>query len=64
MIVGLSRLGDVGGVAGSGVLLTLDFTAVSNGTGTFSYTANDAFDGEGDRLDEAVWQAGEVRVNL
>ena len=64
VIVGLSRLGDVGGVAGSGVLLTLDFTAVSNGTGTFSYTANDAFDGEGDRLDEAVWQAGEVRVNL
>ncbi len=64
IIVGASRLGDVGGVEGSGVLLTLDFTAVNNGSGSFSYTANDAFDGVGDRLDEAVWQAGDVTVNL
>lgn len=64
VIVGLSRLGDVGGVDGSGLLLTLDFTAVSNGTGTFSFVANDAFDGQGDRLDETVWMAGDVTVNL
>ncbi len=64
VIVALSRLGDVGGVEGSGLLLSLEFTAVSNGTGSFSYTANSAFDGTGDRLDETVWQAGDVRVNL
>jgi hypothetical protein len=64
VIVGLSRLGDVGGVEGSGLLLTLDFTAVNNGSGSFSFSANTAFDGDGDRLDDAVWQAGTVEVNL
>lgn len=64
IIVGLSRLGDVGGVEGSGLLLTLDFTAVSNGTGSFAYVANGAFDDGGDRLQETVWQAGDVTVNL
>jgi len=64
VIVGLSRIGAVAGVEGSGLLLTLDFTAVSNGTGEFSYSANDAFDSEGDRLEETVWQAGSVTVNL
>jgi hypothetical protein len=63
VVVGLSRLGDVGGVEGSGLLLTLDFTAVANGTGEFSYIANSAFDGDGDRVEEAVWQAGTVTVN-
>ena len=64
VIIGLSRLGDVGGVEGSGLLLTLDFTAVNNGTGQFSFAANNAFDSAGDRLEETVWQAGEVSVNL
>jgi hypothetical protein len=64
VIVGVSRLGDVGGVEGSGLVLTLDFTAVTNGSGEFSFSANSAFDSGGDRLDAAVWQAGEVRVNL
>ena len=64
VIVGLSRLGDVGGVDGSGLLLTLDFTAVSNGTGQFSFLANTAFDSQGDRMEGTVWQAGEVTVNL
>ncbi len=64
VIVGLSRIGDVGGVDGSGVLLTLDFSAVNNGSGSFSYTAHGAFDGDGDRLDDAVWQAGDVTVTL
>jgi hypothetical protein len=64
VIVGLSRLGDVGGVDGSGLLLTLDFTAVQNGSQPISFVANAAFDGSGDRLEETVWQAGDVQVNL
>ncbi len=64
VIVGLSRIGDVGGVEGSGLILTLDFTAVANGSGEFSFVANSAFDGDGDRYEEAVWQAGTVTVNL
>ena len=63
IVVGLSRIGDVGGVEGSGLLLTLDFTVVNNGSGSFSYEANDAFDSGRDRLDETVWQAGDLRVN-
>ena len=64
IIVGLSRVGDVGGVDGSGLLVTLDFNVVSNGSGSFSYVANGAFDGGGDRLEETVWQAGDLQVNL
>ena len=64
VIVGLSRVGDVAGVEGSGLLLTLDFIAVANGTGSFSYKANDAFDSNRRILDGTVWQAGDVRVSL
>ncbi len=64
VIVGLSRLGDVGGVDGSGLLLTLDFSVVANGSGSFSYIANNAFDGGGDPLDATVWQAGDLQTNL
>lgn len=64
VIVGLSRLGDVGGVDGSGLLLTLDFTAVNNGSGSFGYTANNAFDGGRNPLGETVWQAGDIQINL
>ena len=63
VIVALSRFGDVGGVEGSGLLLTLDFTVVSNGSGSFSFAANTAFDSERKRLDEAAWQGGDLRVN-
>ena len=64
VIVGLSRIGEVGGVEGSGLLLTLDFTAVANGSGSFEFGANDVFDSSRRSLDEAVWQAGDVRVSL
>ncbi len=63
VIVGLSRFGDVGGVEGSGLLLTLDFSVVSNGSGSFSFAANNAFDSARRRLDDAVWQGGDLRVN-
>lgn len=64
ILVGLSRIGEVGGVEGSGLLLTLDFTVVASGTGSFSYEANEAFDSSRERLDEAVWQGGSLRVTL
>jgi hypothetical protein len=64
LLVGITRLGNVGGVDGSGLILTLEFTGIANGQGSFAFVARDAFDSAGDILGETVWQAGEVNVSL
>jgi hypothetical protein len=63
LVVGLSRLGAVSGVDASGVLLTLRFTAVGSGTGTFGFSRNSAVDSTGDGL-SLSWGGGNVEVVL
>ena len=43
LIVGHTRLGNVKGKTGSGLLMTLEFTPVSNGSGSFSFNNEQAF---------------------
>jgi hypothetical protein len=64
LVVGVTRLGDVPGRTGSGVLLTLRFTAIASGTGSFSFSANQAFDSDGDALGSVAWGGGSVRTQL
>jgi hypothetical protein len=64
LVVGATRLGAVGGAAGTGSLLTLRFTAVGSGTGTFAFSANQAFNPVGNPLGGITWAGGTVRTQL
>lgn len=61
VVVGVTRLGAVSGVNGSGVIATLRFAAVAAGEGALSFEDNAAIDPEGVILDLS-WRAGTVRV--
>jgi hypothetical protein len=63
LIVGGTRLGNVPGATGSGVVLTLEFTAVAAGTGSFAFARNSALNSEGDAVTGVAWLAGSVQVN-
>jgi Cohesin domain len=62
LVVGASRLGEVSGIDGSGVLLTLEFNAIAAGEGAFSFARNTAFDSDGRPITGFNWAAGSVRV--
>ena len=64
LIVGLTRLGAVGGVGGSGVLLTLRFTANGTGNGSLEFIDRAAFDNQGLALSGVAWGGGTVAVQL
>ena len=61
LVVGVTRLGDLAGVDGSGVVLSLVFTPVANGSGAFTFSRNTAFRAEGTTLNLA-WAGGTVTV--
>lgn len=63
LVVGQSRLGAVGGVSGSGVLLVLQFRGVGNGSGMLAFDRNEAFDPRG-ATQPVAWGGGSVQVNL
>jgi hypothetical protein len=63
LVVGITRLGRVSGVDGSGVLLTLELRVVGNGSGTLSFTGNEVFDSAGDPMPGLTWGAGSVTAN-
>jgi hypothetical protein len=62
LVVGYTRLGAVAGASGSGVLLTLRFSAVAAGSGNFSFAQNLAFNARGDSIATVTWSAGSVQV--
>ena len=61
LVVGVTRLGNLAGVDGSGVVLSLVFTPVANGSGAFTFSRNTAFRAEGTTLNLA-WAGGTVTV--
>ncbi len=61
LVVGLTRLGTASGVDGSGVLMTLQFSASTAGTGAFEFANGAAFDAAGRRLG-TTFVAGSVQV--
>jgi len=62
LVVGGSHLGAVPGATGSGVVLTLEFTATAAGQGSFTYTRNSAFNSAGQTPAGTSWLAGSVQV--
>ncbi len=64
LVIGLSRLGAVPGVNGSGVLMTFEFRATGAGQGSFAFSRNVAANSGGTAIGGLSWAAGTVRVTL
>ncbi|HVT19053.1 MAG TPA: cohesin domain-containing protein [Thermoanaerobaculia bacterium] len=64
LVVGLTRLGGVPGTSTSGVLLTLRFSAVASGSGSFAFTHTQAVGAAGATLSGLSWTAGTVQVTV
>jgi hypothetical protein len=62
LVVGGTHLGNVAGANGSGVVLTLEFSALAAGSGNFAFSSNTAFDSDGDAIAGVGWVAGSVVV--
>jgi hypothetical protein len=62
LVVGGSHLGAVPGANGSGVVLTLVFTATAAGQGSFAFALNSAFNSAGHTQGGISWLAGTVQV--
>jgi hypothetical protein len=62
LVVGVSSLGQVPGLTGSGVLAVLRFDAVAAGEGRFGYSRNQAFRSSGQPAANVTWISGGVRV--
>jgi hypothetical protein len=63
LVVGISRLGAVSGVSGSGTVLTLVFTSRGTaGSGSISFQKNSAFNSSGGPISGINWAGGTVTV--
>lgn len=64
LVIGTSRLGDVGSVTGTGVVVALEFRAQAAGSGAFSFDRNEALDITGNAQPDVTWTAGTVEVRM
>ena len=64
IVVGLTRLGDVGGTGGSGELLTLRFPGAAAGSGAIGFVDGQAYGPSGASLDGVSFAGGTVQVRL
>jgi len=62
LVVGGTHLGNVPGANGSGVVMTLEFSAVGAGSGSFAFSRNTALNSAGNTLSGVAWLAGSVQV--
>jgi hypothetical protein len=63
LIVGVARLGDVGGVSGSGVALTLTFNGAGNGGSALGFANTSLLDPDLTPLDGVQWFGGDATVS-
>ena len=61
LVVGVTRLGALSGVDGSGVVVSLVFGPAANGSGPFAFSRNTAFSAEGAAV-TLPWASGTVTV--
>jgi len=61
LVVGVTRLGDVRGADGSGIVVSLVFAPVANGSGPFTFSRNTAYQSEGTPV-TLQWAGGTVTV--
>ena len=64
LVIGYSRLGQVEGVDGSGVLFSIEFALISNGSGSFDLVRTALVDPFGEIQDGVSWVGGSISVRL
>jgi hypothetical protein len=62
LIIGGTHLGTTPGSNGSGVVLTIEFSAVAAGSGSFAFSRNSGLDSAGRAIPGLTWLAGSVTV--
>ncbi len=62
LVVGLSLLGPLPGAAGSGTLLTIEFSQAGSGSDTFFFESSQAFGSGGEERNDIAWAGGAVEV--
>lgn len=62
LVVGGTHLGNVPGASGSGVVMTVEFSAVAAGQGSFAFAHNSALNSSGTAIPGLTWLAGSVTV--
>jgi Cohesin domain len=62
LIVGGTHLGATPGATGSGVVMTLEFSAAAAGSGSFAFARNSALNSTGAAISGLTWLAGSVTV--
>jgi hypothetical protein len=63
LVLGLTRLGGVGGISGTGVVMQLRFTTQGSGSGPLEFGNQQGVDGNGQLLDFLGWIDAQVQVN-
>lgn len=58
LIAGISRLGSVGGISGSGMMVTLKFKVVSAGSTSLTFSNNVVMDSSNQSIPGITWNSG------
>jgi hypothetical protein len=62
LIIGGTHLGATAGASGSGVVMTIEFTALTSGQGSFAFARNSALSSTGATIPGLTWLGGSVTV--
>lgn len=64
LVIGYSRLGQAGGVDGSGRLFSLEFALVNNGSGPLALSQTHTIDPFGETQSGVTWVGGSIVISL
>ena len=62
LVIGYSRIGQVGGADGSGLLFSLEFALIGNGRGPLTLERTDVIDPFGETQSGVSWIGGSIQV--
>jgi hypothetical protein len=64
LVVGHSRLGNLAGAEGEGLLFSLEFTPRASGSGSFEFESETAYNAQAGVKDGVEWRAGSIQITL
>ena len=62
IVVGVSRLGPVGGASGTGGIVEIELAVQAAGSGSVGFENRQGFDSDGDPISGLEWAGGTVRI--
>ena len=64
LVIGYSRIGQVAGADGSGLLFSLEFALVASGSGSFTLESTNVVDPFGETQEGVSWVGGSIDVTV